>query len=188
MTASIRLCDCGIVSWVFLTCLTDCSWNLSFITLGGPLWLMNLFLPPKELPLDTKESWSCYRNDEISHKSPAGKRRAVKALNIDYIKNDLIHSVLCLWVSFAHTTNLYYWKDSLMTRKVTRNVFLFFLFVFNAKCLLVFEYWRLYYAHWTQRWLNQWDKRFSWMRRKMTMSVWGLSKPKERVIELLQNE
>lgn len=55
---------------------------------------MNLFLPPKELPLDTKESWSCYRNDEISHKLPAGKRRAVKALNIDYIKNDLIHSVL----------------------------------------------------------------------------------------------
>lgn len=49
---------------------------------------MNLLLPPKELPLDTKESWSCYRNNEISHKSPAGKRRAVKALNIDYIKND----------------------------------------------------------------------------------------------------
>lgn len=64
----------------------------------------------------------------------------------------------------------------------------FFLFVFNAKCLLVFEYWRLYYAHWTQRWLNQWDKRFSWMRRKITKSVRELSKPKEKVIELLQNE
>lgn len=120
---------------------------------------MNLFLPPKELPLDTKDSGSCYRNDEISHKSPAGKRRATKSLKMDYLKNDLIHSVLCLWVSFAHTTNLYYWKEALMTRKVTRNVFVFFLFVFNAKCLLVFEYWRLYYAHWTQRWLNQWDKK-----------------------------
>ena len=145
----IRLCDCGIVPWVLLKCLTDCSWNLSFITLGGPQWLMNLFRPPKELPLDTKESGSCYRNDEISHKSPAGKRRAARSLNMDFD-----HSIWCLWVSFAHTTNLYYRKEALVTRKVTRNVFVFFLFVFNAKCLLV-EYWRLYYAHWTQRWLNQ---------------------------------
>lgn len=188
MTASIRLCDCGIVSWVLLTCLTDCSWNLSFITLGGPLWLMNLFLPPKELPLDTKESWSCYRNDEISHKSPAGKRRAVKALNIDYIKND---SSILFCVSEFHlrtqqisiTEKIRSWRE-----KWPEMCVYFFLFVFNAKCLLVFEYWRLYYAHWTQRWLNQWDKRFSWMRRKITMSVWELSRPKERVIELLQNE
>lgn len=188
MTASIRLCDCGSVSWVLLTCLTDCSWNLSFINLGGPLWLMNLFLPPKELPLDTKESWSCYRNDEISHKSPAGKRRAVKALNIDYIKND---SSILFCVSEFHlrtqqisiTEKIRSWRE-----KWPEMCVCFFLFVFNAKCLLVFEYWRLYYAHWTQRWLNQWDKRFSWMRRKITMSVWELSKPKERVIELLQNE